>query len=44
MHGGSFDLQSKAGVGTTVTVRFPAERILAKPAVATGGSAKRGVG
>ncbi len=26
-HGGSFDLQSKAGAGTTVTVRFPAGRI-----------------
>jgi PAS domain S-box-containing protein len=28
MHGGSLDLQSQAGVGTTVTVRFPAERIV----------------
>lgn len=28
MHGGSFDLQSTVGVGTTVTVRFPAERIV----------------
>ena len=27
MHGGSLDLQSQLGVGTTVTVRFPAERI-----------------
>jgi len=27
LHGGSLDLQSKAGVGTTVTVRFPAKRI-----------------
>ena len=27
MHGGSLDLQSQVGVGTTVTVRFPAERI-----------------
>lgn len=27
LHGGSFDLQSEAGVGTTVTVRFPASRI-----------------
>ncbi len=27
MHGGSFDLQSAVGVGTTVTVRFPAERM-----------------
>ncbi len=29
LHGGSFDLQSEVGVGTTVTVRFPAERIVA---------------
>ncbi len=28
MHGGSLDLQSQVGVGTTVTVRFPAERIV----------------
>ena len=28
MHGGSMDLQSQVGVGTTVTVRFPAERIV----------------
>jgi PAS domain S-box-containing protein len=28
MHGGYLDLQSKVGVGTTVTVRFPAERIV----------------
>jgi signal transduction histidine kinase len=27
LHGGSLDLQSQPGVGTTVTVRFPAERI-----------------
>ncbi len=27
MHGGYLDLQSEVGVGTTVTVRFPAERI-----------------
>jgi len=25
-HGGTLDLQSEIGVGTTVTVRFPAER------------------
>ena len=31
MHGGYLDLQSKVGVGTTVTVRFPAERILPSP-------------
>ncbi len=29
MHGGILDLQSQVGVGTTVTVRFPAERIVA---------------
>ena len=27
IHGGSLDLQSRLGVGTTVTIRFPAERI-----------------
>ena len=27
LHGGSLDLQSELGAGTTVTVRFPAERI-----------------
>ena len=31
IHGGSLDLQSKVGVGTTVTVRFPAERIAPSP-------------
>ncbi len=30
-HGGCLDLQSEVGVGTTVTVRFPAERIVASP-------------
>jgi PAS domain S-box-containing protein len=30
-HGGSLDLQSEVNVGTTVTVRFPAERILKVP-------------
>ena len=34
MHGGSFDLQSGVGVGTTVTVRFPAERIIPEGATA----------
>ena len=33
MHGGYLDLQSKVGVGTTVTVRFPAERIVGSPQV-----------
>ena len=28
LHGGYLDLQSELGVGTTVTVRFPAERIV----------------
>ncbi len=28
LHGGSMDLQSRLGVGTTVTVRFPAERAI----------------
>ncbi len=28
LHGGYLDLQSKVGVGTAVTVRFPAERIV----------------
>ncbi|MBT5265541.1 MAG: HAMP domain-containing protein [Rhodospirillaceae bacterium] len=28
LHGGSLDLQSAVGVGTTVTVRFPAERVV----------------
>ncbi len=32
MHGGSFDLQIKVGVGTTVTVRLPAERIVSDAA------------
>ena len=31
MHGGSLDLQSQVGVGTTVTVRFPAERVVRLP-------------
>ena len=28
MHSGSLDLQSELGVGTTVTVRLPPERVL----------------
>ena len=28
LHGGTLDLQSQVGVGTTATVRFPAERIV----------------
>ncbi len=32
MHSGSLDLQSELGAGTTVTVRFPAERIVRQAA------------
>ena len=35
LHGGSLDLQSEVGVGTTVTVRFPAERIVSETANAS---------
>ncbi len=31
IHGGTLDLQSEVGVGTTVTVKFPADRIVAPP-------------
>ena len=31
LHGGTLGLQSEVGVGTTVTVRFPAERIRTAP-------------
>ncbi len=31
LHGGTLDLQSEVGVGTTVTVRFPTERIVELP-------------
>ena len=31
LHGGSFDLQSELGVGTTVTARFPSRRIVTPP-------------
>ena len=34
LHSGSLDLQSELGVGTTVTVRLPAERVGAMPKVA----------
>ena len=34
LHGGSIDLQSEAGAGTTITVRFPADRIVAASASA----------
>ncbi len=38
LHGGYLDLQSQVGVGTTVTVRFPAARIVQVPMVDTTGS------
>jgi len=38
LHGGYLDLQSQVGVGTTVTVRFPAARIVQVPLVDTAGS------
>lgn len=31
LHGGTFELQSKLGVGTTATVHFPAERMVQSP-------------
>ena len=34
LHAGSLDLQSEPGVGTTVTLRFPAERVVAVTKVA----------
>ena len=30
-HGGALELQSELGVGTTLTVRFPAARIIGSP-------------
>ncbi len=45
MHGGSLDLQSKPGYGTTVTVRVPAERISDKTgATAPAGEIERAAG
>ena len=35
LHGGSLDLQSEVGAGTTVTVRFPAERVASVAATGT---------
>ncbi len=35
LHGGSFDLQSEVGVGTKVTIRFPASRVVV-PEVGSG--------
>ena len=39
LHGGSFDLQSELGAGTTVTIRFPAERIVEQAPAARQGIA-----
>ena len=41
LHGGTLDLQSEVGVGTTVTVRFPAERIVSKTATMSSAEQKR---
>jgi PAS domain S-box-containing protein len=35
MHGGSLGLESEIGVGTTVTVRFPRERVVIEEMIAT---------
>jgi signal transduction histidine kinase len=35
LHGGSLGLQSEVDIGTTVTVRFPAERIVSQAATGT---------
>ena len=35
LHGGTLDLQSEVDIGTTVTVRFPAERIVSAAATGT---------
>lgn len=39
LHGGSLGIESAPGVGTTVTVRFPAERIVPAPASSSDGRA-----
>ncbi len=43
LHGGSLDLQSEVGVGTTVTVRFPAERIVSETASLSTAKQKRAI-
>ncbi len=39
-HGGTLDLQSAVGIGTTVTVRFPAERIVSATEQDSAGAAE----
>ncbi len=39
LHGGTMALQSEVGAGTTVTVRFPAERVIAAKDASTSGKA-----
>jgi signal transduction histidine kinase len=34
LHGGSLDIESQVGIGTTATVRFPAERSVTESAIA----------
>ncbi len=41
LHGGCLDLQSQVGVGTTVTVRLPASRIVPSRHAMPGGAARR---
>ncbi|MBT3170681.1 MAG: sensor histidine kinase, partial [Rhodospirillaceae bacterium] len=35
LHGGVLELESEIGVGTTVTIHFPKERIVSEPVRAT---------
>ena len=36
LHGGSVEIDSEVGIGTTVTIRFPFSRVLAADEVAAG--------
>ena len=40
LHGGALDVKSEIGVGTTVTVRFPAERMIRDPSETASAAAK----
>ncbi len=42
LHGGSLELESEVGVGTTVTMRFPAARVVSSKAAGSGEMAARG--